>query len=184
MNGDVKTREGRSPGRRLATLVRELLGSFLPAVLIVAGVNLFIAQPRTVDGESMEPSLYQDERLIVELISYRFSEPQRGSIIVLNLRESHTGPVIKRVIGLPGEIVEVREGQVFVDGEPLTEPYLAEPTRGAMAPALVPEGHVFVLGDNRDASNDSRFFGMVPYEEIIGHAWLRYWPVSRVSRLP
>ena len=168
----------------LQALLREVFGSFLPAVLIVAGVNLFVAQPRTVEGESMEPSLFEDQRLIVELLTYRFTQPARGEIIVLNLRERATGPLIKRVIGLPGEIVEVRDGQVFIDGEPLQEPYLAEPTAGVMLARLVPEEHVFVMGDNRNASNDSRYFGMVPFEEIIGHAWLRYWPPHDAGVLP
>lgn len=178
--GDTE-QPARSPWRGL---LRELVSSFLPALLIVAAINLFIAQPRTVEGESMEPNLQENERLIVELISYRFGEPERGSIIVLNYHEQHTGPIVKRVVGLPGEIVEIRDGQVFIDGEPLEEPYLAERTEGVMLPRLVPEKHLFVMGDNRDESNDSRYFGMVPYEEIIGHAWLRYWPPSKVGLLP
>lgn len=165
-------------------IVREVFGSFLPAVLIVAVVNLFVAQPRTVDGESMEPSLYEDQRLIVELLSYRFEQPARGDIIVLNLHERDTGPLIKRVVGLPGDMVEIRDGQVLINGEPLSEPYLAEPTTGVMKARLVPEEHVFVMGDNRNASNDSRYFGMVPYSEIVGHAWLRYWPPSEAGLLP
>jgi len=172
------------PRRPLQGLLREVFGSFLPAVLIVAVVNLFVAQPRTVEGESMEPSLFEDQRLIVELLTYRFSQPARGDIIVLNLRERATGPLIKRVIGLPGEMVEIRDGQVFIDGTALQEPYLAEPTAGVMVPRLVPEEHVFVMGDNRNHSNDSRYFGMVPFEEIIGHAWLRYWPPHDAGVLP
>jgi len=183
MDHDAKATEQRA-GRPLGTLVKEFVSSFLAAPLIVLAVNLFVAQPRTVEGESMEPNLHENERLIVELLTCRFSEPERGSIVVLNLHERNTGPVIKRVIGLAGELVEIREGQVYIDGQPLEEPYLQQPTTGAMPPTLVPEGHVFVLGDNRNASNDSRYFGMVPYHEIIGRAWLRYWPLTNAGPLP
>ncbi len=165
-------------------LVRELFGSFLPAILIVAAVNLFVAQPRTVDGESMEPSLYGDQRLIIELVSYRFEQPARGDIVVLNVPDRESVPLIKRVIGLPGDVVEIRDGQVLINGAPLAEPYLSESTPGDMQPRLVPEEHLFVMGDNRDASNDSRFFGMVPYAQIIGRAWLRYWPPAQAGVLP
>jgi len=163
--------------------LHELFGSFLPAVLIVGAINLFVAQPRTVDGESMEPSLYEDQRLIVELVSYHFEQPARGDIIVLNLPDHQDGPLIKRVVGLPGEVVEIRDGRVYINGVPLGEPYLDERTPGIMPPRLVPEEHVFVLGDNRDSSNDSRYFGMVPYTQVIGRAWLRYWPPTEAGVL-
>ena len=160
---------------------RELLETILPAVMIVLAINLFLAQPRTVHGQSMEPNLHENQRVIVDLITYHFRPPQRQEIIILNLPERHTDPLIKRVIGLPGDTVEVKQGAVYVNGIQLSEPYLAQVTSGSMAPQLVPEGHVFVLGDNRGASNDSRYFGMVPYENILGRAWLRYWPPGEIS---
>ena len=124
----------------------------------------------------MEPNLHNNERLIIEKISYRFGEPQRGDIVVLRPPRRASVPLIKRVIGLPGDTVEIKSNQVYINGDPLMEDYLDQPTLGTMLPRLVPEGHVLVLGDNRRASNDSRSFGMVPYEDIIGRAWLRYWP--------
>ncbi len=189
MSEGTEMREAPESGRGEASAkgatdaLRDLLGSLLPAIIIVLAINLFIAQPRTVEGDSMEPTLHDSERLIIELISYRFGEPSRGSIIVLNMHERHTGPLVKRVIGLPGDIIEITNGAVLVNGQALEEPYVLDVTPGRLAPSLVPEGHVFVLGDNRPASNDSRYFGMVPYQEIIGRAWVRYWPLSEAGLL-
>lgn len=161
--------------------MRELIESVLPALVIVLVVNIFLAQATRVEGQSMEPNIHDSERIIVEKISYRLHEPERGDVIVLRPLHRSSEPLIKRIVGLPGETVEVKDGHVYVDGEPLDEPYLDQPTLGAMPPRLVPEEHVFVLGDNRNASNDSRAFGMVPFDDIIGKAWVRYWPPSETG---
>lgn len=158
---------------------RELIESVLPALIIVLVVNLFLAQATRVEGQSMEPNLHNNERLIIEKITYRLREPERGDIVVIRPPQHTSIPLIKRVIGLPGDMVEIKLNQVYINGEPLEEEYLEQPTLGHMPAQLVPEGHVLVLGDNRRASNDSRSFGMVPYEDIIGRAWLRYWPPDR-----
>lgn len=125
----------------------------------------------------MEPSLHENQRVIVDMLSYRFREPRRGEIIILEVPNRPSGPpLIKRVIGLPGDRVEIHDGHVYVNGRQLDEPYLDQVTSGHMPSQCVPEEHVFVLGDNRGSSNDSRYFGMVPYENILGRAWLCYWP--------
>lgn len=156
---------------------RQLLESLLPAVAFVLCVNLFLAQPRVVHGQSMEPNLHENQRVIVDLLAYRFRAPERGEIIVLDLPERRSGPpLIKRVIGLPGDLVEIKSGFVYLNGRRLDEPYLDQATPGHLPPKRVPEAQVFVLGDNRGRSNDSRYFGMVPFESILGRAWLRYWP--------
>jgi signal peptidase I len=170
------TPQGNSP-----SWFRELIESVLPALIIVLVVNLFIGQATRVEGQSMEPNLYNNERLIIEKISYRFREPSRGDIVVIKPPRQGTVPLIKRVVGLPGEEIEITMDMVYVNGEPLSEQYLSQPTTGSMASQIVPEGHVFVLGDNRRASNDSRSFGMVSYEDIIGRAWFRYWPLDEVG---
>jgi len=85
------------------------------------------------------------------------------------------------VVGLPGETVEITQNQVYINGEPLQEDYLTEPTVGGMPAQIVPEAHLLVLGDNRNASNDSRSFGMIPYEDVIGRAWFRYWPIEELG---
>jgi len=163
------------------SLLREFAEALLPALVIVLVINTFVAQATRVDGHSMTPSLIDGERLIIEKMSSRFSPPQRGDIVVID-PPSHTGPpLIKRVIGLPGEMVAVEQGHVLINGEPLDEPYRSEPTRGVFAPSLVPEGHVFVMGDNRPASNDSRAFGAISYQHVVGKAWLRYWPIQQIS---
>lgn len=159
----------------------ELLETFLPAIAIVLTINLFLAQPRTVHGQSMEPNLHDNQRVIVDLVSYRLRMPRRGEIIVLNVPGRVSDPLIKRVIGLPGETIEIKGGAVYVNGQKLNEPYLNQLTTGTMPPQVIPEAHVFVLGDNRGSSNDSRYFGVVPLENILGRAWLRYWPPSDIT---
>jgi signal peptidase I len=129
----------------------------------------------------MEPNLHPNQRLIIEKVSYRFGMPERGDVVVLKLPGRGSDPLIKRVIGLPGETIEIRGGYVYVDGERLQEPYLHVRTRGNTSPREVCDGCVFVLGDNRNASNDSRFFGPVPVDQIVGRAWIRYWPPSDVG---
>jgi signal peptidase I len=160
---------------------REVIESVLPALIIVLVVNLFIAQATRVEGQSMEPNIHNNERLIIEKITYRLREPARGDIVVIKPPQQGTVPLIKRVIGLPGETVMIDQNQVFVNGVPIEETYLAQPTVGSMEPEIVPDGHVLVLGDNRRASNDSRSFGMIPYEDIIGRAWFRYWPPGEIG---
>jgi len=167
------------PPRR--PLLHEFVDTFLPAVAVVLVVNLFLAQPRTVHGQSMEPCLHENERVIIDLVSLHWRAPRRGEIVVLRLPNRHSDPLIKRVIGLPGDTVAIRGGEVQVNGEALDEPYLNQITPGRMPATVVPEAHVFVLGDNRGASNDSRYFGMVAYESILGRAWLRYWPPSEIE---
>ena len=171
MNEEMPNNEGK-----VKSWIRELLESILPALVIVLVVNIFLAQATRVEGQSMEPNLHNDQRLIVEKISYRFHEPQRGDIVVLRRPHRSSEPLIKRIVGLPGDTLEVKDGRVYMNGEPLDEPYLNQATWGNMPPRLVPEEHVFVLGDNRRASNDSRAFGVVPFDDIIGRAWVRYWP--------
>ena len=166
---------------RAKSWLREMLESVLPALVIVIVVNLFIAQATRVEGQSMEPNLHNNERLIIEKISYRFREPARGDIVVLKPQQHGTVPLIKRVVGLPGETVEITQNQVYINGQPLQEDYLTEPTVGGMAAQIVPEAHLLVLGDNRNASNDSRSFGMIPYEDVIGRAWFRYWPIEELG---
>ncbi len=174
--------EGRSTAADVVrSWLRELLEAVLPALVIVLVVNIFLAQATRVEGQSMDPSLRDNERLIIEKITYRFRSPQRGDIVVLRRPQRSVDPLIKRVIGLPGETVAIHDGLVYINGEPLSEPYLNQSTWGSMAPVVVPEGHVFVMGDNRRSSNDSRAFGVVPLDDIVGRAWLRYWPPSEIE---
>ncbi|MEA3406832.1 MAG: signal peptidase I [Chloroflexota bacterium] len=164
--------------------LRELVESVLPALVIVLVINVFLAQATRVEGQSMEPNLHNNQRLIIEKVTYRFNKPEHGDIVVLHPPQQSGEPLIKRVIGVPGETLEIHDGQVYIDGQVIDEPYLDQPTWGTFGPILVPEGHVFVMGDNRRASNDSRAFGVVAFEDIIGRAWVRYWPLSEIGTVP
>jgi signal peptidase I len=166
----------------LGQLLAEISDTVLPAVVVAVLINLFVAQGIHVYGQSMEPNLHTNQRLLVEKISYRFGLPGRGDIVVVQV-SGHEVPPIKRVIGLPGETVEIREGRVLVDGRQLEEPYLADVEMRDYGPYAVPLQHVFVMGDNRHLSGDSRIFGPVPVDRILGHAWFTYWPPSEIGFL-
>jgi signal peptidase I len=163
--------------------IREILETVVPAVMIALLINLFMAQATRVYGQSMEPSLHTNQRLIVEKLSYHLHPPRRGDVVVLKLNHDNSELLIKRVIGLPGEEIAIKEGRVFINGTPLEEPYLDQFTAGQMAPQMVPPLYVFVLGDNRGFSNDSRSFGMVDFSDIVGRAWFSYWPLEQFGTL-
>ncbi len=173
-----------SPMRRVGRLVRELLGTLVPAILIALLINLLLAQSTLVLGQSMEPNLHQDQRLIMEKVGYRLHGPRRGDIVVLRDPTGGPIPLIKRVVGLPGERVSIAGGRVYVDGVALNETYLHQQTTGDGRSWVVPPLQVFVLGDNRENSKDSRYFGPAPIDTIIGHAIFRYWPLNQVGELP
>lgn len=190
MNDEFKDPMGGEPpypsrpaaGQRFLRLSREVLETILPAILIALLINVFVGQATRVEGQSMEPSLHTDQRLVVEKMSYRFRGPQRFEIVVLKLPNQGDELLIKRVIGLPGETVEIHDSQVYVNGEPLDESFVQGDTFPGRAESIVvPPLHVYVLGDNRNHSNDSRSFGPVPIENIVGRAWVSYWPVEQVG---
>lgn len=171
-----------SRGRGIVRFVRELLETILPALLIALLINVFVGQATRVEGQSMEPNLHSEQRLVVEKLSYRFHGPQRFDIVVLKMPNQGEELLIKRVIGLPGETVEIRDGQVYVDGNLLAEPFTDQSTHpGRNSKVTVPPLHVYVMGDNRDRSNDSRSFGPVLIDNLIGRAWLSYWPVEQIG---
>jgi signal peptidase I len=168
-----------SGSRQVVRFLREVLETVLPALLIALLINVFVGQATRVEGQSMEPNLHSEQRLVVEKLSYRFHGPQRFDIVVLKVPSQGEELLIKRVVGLPGETVEIKDGGVYINGERLDEPFTDELTQaGRHGQVTVPPLHVFVLGDNRDRSNDSRSFGPVPIENVIGRAWLSYWPLE------
>ena len=168
-----------SPGWRILRVFREVLETMIPAVIIARLINLLLAQATRVYGQSMEPNLHSDQRLVVEKISYSrwwpAGGPKRGDVVVFRV-DPNSDLLIKRVIGLPGDRVEVRAGQVYINGELLDESYIDRPTYGDYGPVDVPPLYIFVLGDNRGFSNDSRAFGALSLDSVIGRAWLSYWP--------
>lgn len=161
--------------------LREVAETVVPAVVIALAINLFLAQATQVLGQSMEPTLHSSQRVVVEKVTYQvFHGPRRGDIVVIDL-PGQTDMLIKRVVGLPGETIEVRSGRVYVDGELLEEPWTVTPGGSNYGPKTIPPLHILVLGDNRGASNDSRSFGPVLIEHVVGHAWFSYWPLEHIG---
>ena len=161
---------------------RLLLRDLIFALMFAALAVVFIVQPVKVEGTSMLPRLHDGERIFVnKLIYYGLPKLERGDIIVFWYPNDPSKSYIKRIIGLPGETVEVREGRILINNVELQEPYLDPQLnvgRMALAPTLVRPHYYFVMGDNRDNSSDSRIWGQVPEKYIYGKALLRYWPLS------
>lgn len=136
-----------------------------------------------VSGFSMAPHIDSGEVVVISTMAYRFGGPQRNDIIAF--RHDAPGPeiFIKRIIGLPGDRVVIQKGQVFVNGMPLAEPYVRFPDRRSFASVTVPRGALYVLGDNRADSDDSRFWGFVHQDEVLGKALLGIWPLTHLGSL-
>lgn len=154
----------------------DILETLLLSALLFVVINILTARVR-VDGFSMLPTLKNNELALVNRLAYRFSKPERGDIIVFHFPVNPKEDLIKRVIGLPGEEVVVTDGRVYINGTALEEPYIAS------APAYtskwsIPEGYLFVLGDNRNDSADSHTWGILPLDNVVGKAVLVYWPIT------
>jgi signal peptidase I len=160
-----------------------LVGAVLVALLLRA--SLF--QAFWIPSESMEATLEVNDRVLVNKLSYRLHDIHRGDVVVFerpNTRPGEIKDLIKRVIGLPGDTIEVRDNAVFVNSTRLIEPYLDEADEMEdYGPSVVPEGEIFVMGDNRDESQDSRAFGTVSQDQVVGRAFVLFWPVNRVGWL-
>lgn len=162
-------------------------GVALVMALLVRGL---VVEPRLIVSDSMGPTLTLGDRLLMEKVSYRLHPPRAGDIVVFRPLPEAERPGarpldanIKRVIGLPGQRVWVHEGRVLIDGQPLQEPYVAEPPAYEWGPARVPEDMLFVMGDNRNASSDSHVWGFLPRGHVLGRACLRFWPPGRTGGL-
>lgn len=151
-------------------------------LLILFAAAFFVAiqatlQTSVIEGDSMEPNLHDGQRILLNKAVFYYSDPGRGEIIVFHHpRDPHGIPPIKRVIGLPGELVEIRDGKVYINGLEIDEPYITDPPQYDMGEITVPAEHYFVLGDNRNHSEDSHFEWTVSRENIIAKAWLSIWP--------
>ncbi|MDP5273418.1 signal peptidase I [Chengkuizengella sp. 2205SS18-9] len=168
----------------------EWIKSILIAVALVVIIRSFLFTPTVVSGQSMEPSFFNTDKLIVNKILYSIREPERGEVIIFEANQEQD--FIKRVIALPGETVEVKGDQVFVNGELLDEPYIQDEIDAAkknggtynnldFPEAIVPEGRLFVMGDNRPNSQDSRRIGFITYDQVIGRADLVFWPIQDIG---
>lgn len=175
-------------------LVIDIIESFVSSFVVLIVLYLFLAFPEVVSGASMEPYLHDGERILVEKITYRFQEPQRGDVIIFHPPENDNIDYVKRVIGVPGDVIKISDCRVYItrDGERFeaSEPYLYEDTctRGGIGfsdgrATRISEGEYLVLGDNRGNSADSRVFGLITTERIVGKAIFRFWPLSKVEFL-
>ena len=183
--------EKESLGRSVGSFFWELLKAFILAMVIIVPIRYFVVQPFFVRGASMEPNFHDGEYLVIDQLSYRFREPKRGEVVVFQYPQDHSEFFIKRIIGLPGEEVRIEGGRITIrssqypEGIELSEaPYIPSDIRtGGQVDVQLESDEYFVLGDNRPASSDSRSWGAVDRDEIIGRTWVRAWPLSRLGIL-
>jgi signal peptidase I len=165
----------------MKAILREIALTLIMAIVIFL-ILQFTVQSFIIVGSSMQPNFQDGERLLINKVVYKFNQLERGEVIIFHPPSNQQADYIKRVIGLPGESVEIKDGVVYIHEEdgnvfPLAEPYnITEPARKDFKGDKIPENEYFVLGDNRNNSNDSRNFGPVSREDIIGKAWLLIWP--------
>ena len=192
----------------MRAVTREIIETIILSLLLFIGIQ-FAAQTYQVEGASMRPTLSQGQYLLVNKIIYRhlsfgseaesavkdgvftqngrifpFHPPQRGEVVVFNFPNDPSRDFVKRVIGVPGDTVEIRDGHTFVNGAQLLENYAELEDFDEMEAFKVPLDSFFVMGDNRPHSNDSRDWGAVPLENIVGRAWVRYWPPHQIRIFP
>ncbi len=162
-------------GLQHPNLLRDLIETMVLVTIAFLVVNALIGRFR-IEQVSMQPNLHEGEYVIVDKVSYAFRQPERGEIVVLKNPNPGQPDLIKRVIGLPGETIDVRGGQVYVNSQPLTEPYIKQPMASDYQAKELQAGQYFVMGDNRNNSEDSRIFGARPAGDIVGRALIIYWP--------
>jgi signal peptidase I len=182
---ETSGREPRSARKKGGGVVEYLVILLVSFALVFGFVRPFVMEAFWIPSGSMIPTLQINDRVLVNKFIYRFTEPERGDIVVFESVDNSDEDLIKRVVGLPGDEIAVRGGKLFVNGEPQKEPYTNQklPDMTSFAQTTVPEGHVFVMGDNRGNSQDSRVFGPLPRENIEGEAFLRFWPPGRIGLL-
>lgn len=165
---------------------------FFQFVAIIAGIfiflRFFVAEPHRVDGNSMLPNFHHGDYIITNKLLTKLGEPQRGEVVILKNPRKPDEAFIKRIIGLPGDRIKIQADQVYINDQLINEPYLLfglpTPTGAFLSEGeeiTVPDGQYFVIGDNRSGSSDSRDWGTVKREALIGQAWLRYWPLTKLT---
>ena len=171
---------------RLGEEIKDWIVSILIAVVLAFFIRYFIVELYMVEGPSMRPTLVDGERLVVNKFIYRFKEPEKGEVLIFKFPKDPSRDFIKRVIAVAGDTIEIKEGRVYVNGQLLNEPYILERTRSSYPLSSVPQGTIFVMGDNRNNSEDSRFadVGFVPLNMIKGKAMMIFWPLDHIKSLP
>jgi len=169
--------------RRQKSAWREFVETVVLTAIVFLAIRA-VAQNYQVEGHSMDPTMHNGEFVIVLKADYWFHQPQTGDIVVLKDPEDPSRNFIKRIIGKPGDTVSVHNGFVYLNGQPLHEPYIAQQPAYTTQPQKIPQGYYWVLGDNRNDSNDSHIWGLLPRDYVIGKAWLVYWPPSLWRMVP
>jgi signal peptidase I len=176
----------REKKKRRAGLAELVLTIVVAFVLVFGVVRPFVIEAYRIPSESMVPTLEVGDRILANKFIYHFTDPKKGDIIVFDsVDEEDDQTLVKRVVGVAGDEIQVEDGVLFVNGEAQNESYLNQelPFRGSYGPTEVPEGHIFVMGDNRGNSADSRVFGPLPLENVKGEAFVRFWPISKIGSL-
>lgn len=186
--GSIIKRMFHMNNRQGAVAILEALQPIVMAFAIFMMVYLFLFQPHKVDGSSMYPNFHDKEFILTDKISYREHGPQRGDVVVFHAPPPFDSDFIKRIIGLPGEIIMVKDNKIHINGKLLNEPYIPNDfvtTEKSFLrdgiPYSIPEGYYMVFGDNRSYSSDSREWGPVSKKAIVGKAWVRYWPINKIG---
>ena len=178
--GDQDTKD---QGQRYKSMLREILDTVLLMLLIYV-VTRTLVQTFRIEGVSMEPNLHDGQYLIINKLAYHLHSPRRGDVVVFHYPKNPRRDFIKRIIGLPGEKVQVQGEHILINGEELEEPYALHKGDYAWGPQILGEDEYFVLGDNRNSSSDSHNWGALPRGAIIGKAWISYWPPEHLGLVP
>ncbi|MEG6615316.1 signal peptidase I [Peptococcaceae bacterium 1198_IL3148] len=162
--------------------LRELLESVVIAVVLAIVIRMFVIEPFYIPSGSMEPTLMVNDRIIVSKLSYHFEQPEYGDIVVFKYPMDTSRNFVKRLIGEPGDTVELKDSKLYINGEAMPESFLPAGLQyDNFGPIEVPAGQYFMLGDNRNNSEDSRYWGFLPEDLIVGKAVFIYWPLDRLS---
>ena len=191
MGEKIYSNKTEEPPKIKSNKIKEILGLVLYCVIVIAimfFVIKYVGQRTVVIGDSMENTLQDGDNLITDKLTYRFMEPKRFDIVVFPFKDNKNQLLIKRIIGLPGETVQIMNGKVYINGYELNENYgnaIIESAGLAENPIVLGEDEYFVLGDNRNNSQDSRFesVGNIHRSDLIGRAWIRIWPLNEISLL-
>lgn len=172
---------------KVGGILRETITTVLLALVLALALRAYVVEARFIPSGSMLPTIQEGDRVLVNKVVYHLREPKRGEIIVFQapvMMPDSADDFIKRVIGLPGDTIEIKEGKVFVNGSPLEEDYIAEKPDYAFGPVKVPEDALFVMGDNRNSSYDSHLWSTwLRLDKVKGKAFVRYWPLDRMGKI-
>lgn len=179
---EQEIREVKETKSSKKSFLRETVESILIAAILAVIIRFFIIEPFYIPSGSMEPTLQVNDRIVVSKVSYYFEDPERGDVVVFKYPKDTSRNFVKRLIGKPGETIELKGGNLYINGEFVPEGYLpVDLVYSDYGPVVVPPDNYFMLGDNRNNSEDSRFWGFMNKDLIIGKAIIIYWPIDRIG---